>query len=99
MKCSVLVSLPLMAQLLGAAQEVKTGTVQGTVAACFGPPPPPPGAQACNSWTQQFEIVLNRVTYPIRTYTSVRGCIQGMTIQVLGNLPGQNATFTIGNVN
>src|SRR5215831_11847700 len=31
MKCSVLVSLPLMAQLLGAAQEVKTGTVQGTI--------------------------------------------------------------------
>ncbi|HXB21755.1 MAG TPA: hypothetical protein VNV88_10255 [Candidatus Solibacter sp.] len=67
------------------------------VAFCVGPPLPRPGLQACTSWTQSFEILLSGTVYPINTNTAVRGCIQGMTIQVLGD--SQNATFSIGTVN
>lgn len=69
------------------------------VAECAGPPLPPPGAQECKSSQQQFEVGYQRMTYKINTNTAIRACIQGVSIQILGNPAGNNPLFSAGTVN
>lgn len=64
------------------------------VGTCFTPNP---AQNVCVYPQQNFELKYS-TTYSINTYTNRKDCSQGEQINILGNLPGNNHTYTQGTV-